>query len=56
MDDIKWGRLSIQIYIPKGTHGVYLPEVNCNAKEFEILISPGQKLKRISCNKYALII
>lgn len=56
MDDIKWGRLSIQIYIPKGTHGVYLPEVNCNAKEIEILISPGQKLKRISCNKYAIII
>lgn len=56
MDYIKWGRLSIQIYIPKCTHGTYLPEVNCNAKEFEILISPGQKLKRISCNKYAIII
>ena len=56
MDNIKRGRLSIQIYIPKGAHGVYLPEVNCNAKEFEILISPGQKLKRISCNKYAIII
>lgn len=56
MDDIKWGRVSIQIYIPKETHGVYLPEVNNNAKEFEILISPGQKLKRISCNKYAIII
>ena len=56
MDDIKWGRLSIQIYIPKGTYGVYIPEVNNNAKEFEILISLGQKLKRIYCNKYAIII
>lgn len=55
MDDIRWCRIPIQIYVPKGTKGVYLPEVNPNAREYEILITPGQKLQKMSWNKYQII-
>ncbi len=55
MDDIKRCRIAIQIYIPKGTNGVYLPEVNLDAKEYEILITPGQKIQKVSWNKYLIV-
>ena len=46
MDNIKRGRLAIRIYVPAGTNGMYLPEVNPASPEFEILLPCNMKLKR----------
>ena len=48
MEDIRSMRIPIEIRIPKGTHGTYLPEVNPDRPEYEILLPYHLKIKRIS--------
>ena len=55
MSNIKNGRVPISIYIPKGTPGMYIPEVNPDLPEFEFLIPYGVMLKRIGSRKYLVV-
>lgn len=48
-------RSLILIQVPGGTKGAYIPEVNKDRPEFEILFPFGMKLKKIGCNKYRII-
>lgn len=50
-----FGRVIIEIKVPKGAIGTYLPEVNPNMPEFEILFSHGTRLKRIGMGKYTIV-
>ncbi len=45
----------IKIIVPKGTKGVFLPEVNPGQPEFEVLFPHGTRLKRIGIDKYTII-
>ena len=54
MNDIKVGRLAITVLIPKGTHGVYVPEVNMSMPEYEILLPSHLFLGRIKWNVYEI--
>lgn len=54
MNSIKRNRRLIKIYIPKGTPGMYLPEVNSEKPEFEILIPHGMRIKRIGFKEYMI--
>ncbi|MCD7823908.1 MAG: hypothetical protein LUG86_07855 [Oscillospiraceae bacterium] len=47
MDDIKKHRFTIKIQVGKGSHGVYLPEINKDRPEYEILFPYDSKLTRI---------
>ncbi|MBQ9842001.1 MAG: hypothetical protein IJO42_02705 [Clostridia bacterium] len=55
MNDIKKSRIAIAIYMPQGTCGTYLPEVNSDKPEFEILLPYRLKIRRLSWNKYEII-
>ena len=55
MDDIKRGRLPIAIHIPQNTNGTYIPEVNPEIPEFEILLPYRLRMKRISWNVYEIV-
>lgn len=46
----------IEIKVPKGTIGTYLPEVNPNMPEFEILFPHETRLKRTGIDKYTIVI
>lgn len=48
MEDIRRRRVPITILIPKGTSGTYLPEVNSDRPEFEILLPHHLKIKQVS--------
>lgn len=52
MEDIKRGRIPISLYVPAGTSGMYLPEVNPEHPEYEFLLPYGMKLKHIGYMKY----
>ena len=52
MMDKKHGRIPISLFIPKGTPGMYLPEVNPKRPEYEFLLPYGMKLKHIGNKKY----
>lgn len=54
MDDKKHGRIPISLFIPVGTPGMYLPEVNPNCPEYEFLLPYGVKLKHIGNMKYII--
>ena len=56
MMEIKYCRLPIIIRIRKGTPGTYIPEVNVEMPEFEILIPYRSKLKRINLTTYEIVI
>lgn len=45
MEKIKKGKFSIAIRIPQGTHGTYLPEINDNSPEYEVLLPHHLKLR-----------
>lgn len=55
MDYIRKGRIAIKIYIPQGTKGTYIPEVNSELPEYEMLFPYRLKLKRISWNVYEIV-
>ncbi len=55
MNDIKKNRIPIVIYIPQGTYGTYIPEVNPDRPEFEILLPYRLKIRRLSWNKYEIM-
>lgn len=55
MDEIKKGRIVITILAPCGSTGTYLPEVNEEAPEFEILFPHHTSLRRISFSKYQIV-
>ena len=55
MEYIKEGRIAISLYIPEGLPGTYLPEVNPNNPEYEILLPYGMKLKRLSLKEYYVV-
>lgn len=46
MSEKRKHRIAIKIRIPKGTKGTYLPEVNPEAPEYEVLLPFRIKLKR----------
>lgn len=48
-------RILIQIDVPKGTKGTYLPEVNPDMPEFEVLFPHGTRLKKVWFNKYTIV-
>lgn len=55
MGDIKRGKILITIRIPEGTSGTYLPEINPDRPEYEILLPHHLKLRRINWNTYEII-
>lgn len=55
MDEVRSGRVPITIYIPKGTPGAYLPEVNSSLPEYEILLPHGMILKRVKKGSYLVM-
>lgn len=55
MGDIRKNRFLITINVPQGTNGTYLPEVNSNMPEFEILLPYGIKLRRQSWTVYEIV-
>lgn len=54
MDEIKRHRLAITILVPEGMPGIYIPEVNADSPEYEVLFPYRIKLKRISWRKYII--
>lgn len=54
MNYIKDKRILISFFIEKGVSGMYLPEVNPNMPEFEILFPHHLKIKRIQWNQYLI--
>ncbi len=52
MEDIKKRRLCVDIYVPKGTKGTFLPEVNPQSPEFEILMPCNRIIKRLGFFKF----
>ena len=48
-------RMVVKIIVPKGTKGTYLPEVNPDMPEFEVLFPHGTRLKRIGIDKYTIV-
>ncbi len=54
MDEIKRGRFTITILVSEGTPGIYIPEVNADSPEYEVLFPYRIKLKRISWRKYII--
>ena len=55
MENIKRNRLPIMIGIPQGIPGTFLPEVNPEQPEFEILLPHHLQVSRISWNKYVIV-
>ncbi len=55
MEEIKKNRLAVKIFIPQGTPGTYLPEVNSKMPEYEILMPYHLSLKKISWNTYEIV-
>lgn len=45
MPEIKWGRVKLKILLPRGTRGMYIPEVNPNMPEFEVLLPHHTHIK-----------
>ena len=56
MDDKKLGRICIKIYVQRGTHGTFIPEVNPQNPEFEVLFAHHSKLKRKGFSGYIMIL
>lgn len=54
MDYLKKGRIPISIQIPKGTYGAFLPEVNPDSPEFEVLLPYRMHIMRIKWNLYRI--
>ncbi len=55
MEEIKKKRFAVKIFIPQGTPGTYLPEVNPKMPEYEILMPYRLSLKKISWNTYEIV-
>lgn len=55
MYDICRNRFSIMIQVPRGTKGAYLPEVNKNRPEYEVLFPYGMRLKKIGYCEYRIV-
>lgn len=55
MHDKCWKRIPIMIQVPKGIKGAYLPEVNKNRPEYEILFPYGMRLKKIGYYEYKIL-
>ncbi|GEM_PF-1597964 len=55
MGDIKNGRFLITILAPEGSHGRYVPEVNPDRREYEVLFAHNIKLKKLSPLSYCII-
>lgn len=49
------GRSVIEIQVPKGANGVYLPEVNPTKPDFEVIFPHKTKLECIGVNKYKIV-
>lgn len=56
MEEIKVRRICIKIYVPMGAPGTYIPEVNPNSPEFEVLFAHHSKLKRNGFKGYHIIL
>ena len=56
MDAIKNGRTIIELYVPAGCPGTYLPEVVKEHPEFEILFPHSCSIRRIGWKKYEIIL
>ena len=54
LNDIRNHRISIKILVPKGTKGSYIPEVNPQKPEFELLIPYRVKMKRKNLNTFII--
>jgi len=52
MDDIKRNRITIDILIPKGTPGMFIPEVNPKRPEFEFLMPLGLHIRRLDIKTF----
>ena len=48
-------RVVIEIQVPKGAKGIYLPELNPAMPEFEVLFPHGTRLKYNGPNKYKIL-
>lgn len=52
---MKKGKFLISIRIPEGTAGTYLPEINYDRPEYEILLPHHLKLRRINWTTFEII-
>ena len=56
MEEIKHGRTIIELHVPKGCPGAYLPEVVTYNPEFEILFPHSCSIRRIGWRKYEIVL
>ena len=56
IEDIAWRRHVVKIQIPQGTPGIYIPEINKDRPEFEILLPHHIKLCRIKDDVFRVVI
>ena len=52
MDNVKRCRFAINLLVMKGSHGAYIPEINPDLPEYEILFPYHVKLKRLHWNLF----
>lgn len=52
MDNIKRCKFAIMLLVMKGSHGTYIPEINPDLPEYEILLPYHIKLKRLHWNLF----
>ena len=55
MEEIKRGRTIIELHVPEGCPGAYLPEVVTYNPEFEILFPHSCSIRRIRWRKYEIV-
>ena len=55
MEEIKHGRTIIELHVPKGFPGAYLPEVVTYNPEFEILFPHSCSIRGIGWRKYEIV-
>lgn len=55
IEDIRHRKSIIKIWIPKGTQGTYIQEINPDRSEYEVLLLYHLKLRRI-WNTYEVVL
>lgn len=55
MEEIKLFRLCIQIQIPAGTPGTFLPEINRERPEFEILLPKDLRIRCVGLRNFLIV-
>ena len=54
-EQIKRGRVLIKIYVPKGSHGMYIPDIFPDSPEYEFLLPYRIRLKHIGFRSFMVV-